>query len=169
MFEQFTKRGVPPRHRNSPFMDLAFGKLPTIATADWDTDPVGLANLTDDDPDTHLTTDGVTVVTAAVKKGIKIDLGQIYEIYEIRVKNRAGEGVKANNNASAGQIRVITSIDDSTYTDRTDAQVPDAVFIDADVDYIGNGIPVRYVMIEFHPDGTYYFTVDLSTIEVFGC
>lgn len=170
MFGLFRKkRGVPPRHRNSPFMNLAFGKVPTIATADWDTDPVGLANLTDESSDTHLTTDGASKVNLAAKKGIKIDLGAIYEVYEIRVKNRTGEGFKANNDLNAGEITLITSEDDTTYTDRSTSQVPDAAFEDADIDYVGNGISVRYVMVEFDSDATYFFTVDISGIEVYGC
>ena len=170
MFGLYKRRGVPPRHRNSPFMNLAYGKVPTIETADWDTDPVGLANLTDEQNDTHLTTDGATVVTAANDKGIKIDLGRIYEVYEIKVKNRSGEGVKTNNASNAGGMRLKTSTDDTTYTDRSDDQVAaGTAFEDADIDFKDNGIAVRYVLIEFRPDGTYFLTTDLSGIEVYGC
>ena len=170
MFGLFKRTGIPPRHRSSAYMNLAFGKLPTILTADWDTDPVGLGNLTDESADTHLTTDGACKVNLAAGKGIKIDLGQKFEVYEINVENRSGEGVKANNAANAGTVKVKTSLDDTTYTQRSSTQTPAGVaFEDMNVDYLGSGIPVRYVLVEFDSDASYFMTVDISEIKVFGC
>lgn len=168
MFNKFKKRGIPPRHRNSPFMDLAFGKLP-VAVFVGGTAPAPLANVTDDNIDTHFTTDGVTSVTATPNT-IKIDLGQIYEVYEIRVKNRAGEGFKTNNALNAGTVKLFADTVDGATTQRGTTQTPAGTsFENADIDYIGDGIAVRYVSIQLYPDGTYTLTADLSAIEVFGC
>ena len=161
------KLKVPVRGARAAFMNLAYAKTPTIPGT-WATPPVGFANLTDEKHLTHLTTDGVTDTTLSHKVQIKIDLGQIYEVYRIDVMNTVGAGIKANNIANAGTCDLETSVDDSTYTVRATQTPALTTYVDMDVDYEGEGIAVRYVRLYLENDDTYFMTIDISDIEVFG-
>ena len=161
------KLAVPVRGARAAFMNVAYGITPTIVGT-WTADPVGLANLTDEKHLTHLTTDGVTNTTLADKVQIKVDLGQIYEIYKIDVLNTVGAGIKANNTSNAGTCDLETSIDDSAWTVRATQTPALTTFVDMDIDYEGEGIPVRYVRLYLENDDTYFMTIDIGDIEVFG-
>jgi hypothetical protein len=158
------------RAQRSPYMNLAYGKLPTCPTA-WGTPPAPLANLTDEKKSTHLTTDGVAA--AGVAKKILIDLGQVYEVYEIVVTNRAAEGVKAEHDDSTGTVELFADTATPPVTQRGATQTPaGTVFEDIDaskIGYNGEGIAVRYVMVTLDPDATYSMTLDINEIQVYGC
>ena len=161
---------VPNRSRKAPFMNLAYKKVPTVIGT-WTTDPAGLANLTDEDLLSHLSTDGVTTTTAGAQS-VRIDLGQIHEVYQINIKNTSGNGVKANNASNAGTLKLKADTSATPSTQRGTTQTPaGTAFEDIDaskIGYDGEGIDVRYVLVELVPDGTYFMTLDISEIEVFG-
>ena len=163
MFGMFKKIGIPPRHRQAAYMNLAFGITPV--DAGFNVVPTTLPNLVDERIDTHITVDGQ--VAAGTTGTLIIDLGQIYEVYEIRIKNRPTEGFSGGGTAD-GTVRLTT--DDGTgWLSRSGFQTMTVGFADADVDYIGVGIPVRYVGLSIVGGAATITHVDLSEIEVFGC
>jgi hypothetical protein len=172
IMELFGKREKPKiiRAQRSPYMNLAYGILPTCPAA-WGTPPAPLANLTDEKKSTHLDTDGVAA--AGVAKSILIDLGQVYEVYEIVVTNRAGEGIKAAHDDSTGTAILYADTAATPVTQRGATQTPaGTAFEDIDaskVGYNGEGIAVRYVMVTLDPDASYSMTLDINEIQVFGC
>jgi len=171
----FEKQRIPPRHRSAAYMDLAFNRTPTATDEDaaaWDTPPAPLNSLTDGSEETHLTTDGVD--NDAKSTWIEVDIGQECEVYEINVRSLAAGGFMQDA-TGAGNITIslITGAegeDPTTGTARDTQDVAaDGAYDISTLHYIGSGIPVRYVWIEFTPETTKAITVDLSTIEVFGC
>lgn len=175
MFGIFKRQRIPPRHRSSAYMDLAFGRTPTATDEDaaaWDTPPAPLGLLTDGSEETHLTTDGVD--NDAKSTWIELDLGQEHEVYEINIRSTPGVGFMQ---AAAATVDLVVSLitgaegeDVTTGTARDTQDVAhDGAWDTATIHYIGNGIPVRYVWIQFTPENTHNVNVDLSVIEVFGC
>jgi len=165
---------IPARHRTAAYMNLAFDILPTavdVTPNAWDTPPVDLRTLTDENYQTHFATPGVH--DDADQTYIEIDLGDIYEIYEIIVQN--GGAAIGYNKAIAGadvDFHLVTSISDDVTagTVRDTQTVPgDGANHDNTLHYVGEGIPARYVYIEFTGEVGDVTTVDLSQIEVFGC
>ena len=169
MFENIfgEKKAVPVRGARAAFMNMAYAVTPTIVGT-WATDPVGLANLTDERHLTHLTTDGVSTTTLANKVQIKADLGQIFEIYKIDVLNTASAGIKANNAASTGTVKLQVSTDDTNWTTLATQTPAGTAFEDMDIDYDGEGVAARYVRIYLENDDTYFMTIDISDIEAYG-
>ena len=170
MFEKLLgkkKRAVPVRGARAAFMNVAYAITPTIVGT-WTTDPVGLANLTDEQHLTHLTTDGVTNTTLADKVQIKVDLGQIFEVYRIDVLNIAATGIKANNALSAGTVKLQVSTDDSAWTTLATQTPAGTAFENMDIDYDGEGVAARYVRLYLENDDTYFLTIDISDIEAYG-
>lgn len=177
IFDRFFGKGklkIPARHRTAAYMNLAFDITPTaedVTPSAWDTPPAPLRNLTDENYQSHLTTPGVH--DDADQTYIEIDLGQIYEVYEIIIQN--GGAATGYNKAVAGadvDFHLVTSIaDDVTAGTVRDTQtVPgDGANHDNTLHYVGEGIPARYVYIEFTGEVGNNTTVDLSSIEVFGC
>ena len=153
------------RSIRAAFMNFAFAKTPT-KTGTWTTDPAGLANLTDEKHLTHLTTDGVTTTTNDVS--INVDLGQVCEVYRIDILNTVGAGIKANNASSTGTVKLQTSIDDSSWTTRATQTPAGTSFEDMAISFDDEGIAVRYVRVFLENDGTYFMTIDISDIEVYG-
>ena len=130
MFGMYKKIGIPPRHRQAAYMNLAYGITPV--DAGFNVVPTTLHNLVDERVATHITVDGQ--VAAAATGTLIIDLGQIYEVYEIKVKNRPTEGFSGGGTAD-GTARLSTN-DGSGYVNRSAAQTMAIGFIDADIDYI---------------------------------
>lgn len=150
----------PKRHRQAAYMNLAYKILPAMAVMTA-ADP--LAHLTDEHGHTHLTTDGE--VGAAATGTLIIDLGQIYEVYEINVSELAGGGFEGGVTEDE-TARLLTN-DGAGYVERAAQNLGNGWQCSA-IDYVGEGIPVRYVQIEVF-GGTDTASVDLSEIEVFGC
>ena len=156
-------------------MNLAFGRTPTDSDEDaaaWDTPPAPLTNVTDGSEETHFTTDGVD--NDHKSTWLELDLGQEREVYEINVRSLAAGGFMQDaTGAGAITISLITGAegqDPTTGTARDTQDVAaDGAYDIATIHYIGAGIPVRYVWIEFTPEANKAITVDLSVIEVFGC
>ena len=142
-------------------MNLAYGLLPTIAVMTA-ADP--LAHLTDEHNHTHLDTDGE--VGAAATGTIIIDLGQVFEVYEINVSELAGGGFEGG--ATEDETARLSTNDGTGYVDRSALQTLSNGWQCSDIDYVGEGVPVRYVRISVF-GGTDTASVDLSEIEVFGC
>ena len=167
IFGKKDKRMVPVRGARAAFMNVAFAIIPTIVGT-WTADPVGLANLTDEQHLTHLTTDGVTNTTLANKVQIKVDLGQIFELYRIDVLNIAATGIKANNAANAGTVKLQVSTDNSAWTTLATQTPAGTAFEDMAIDYDGEGVAARYVRLYLENDDTYFLTIDISDIEAYG-
>ena len=168
------KMKIPPRHRSAAYMNLAYKLTPTavdVTPNAWDTPPAPLCNLTDEQRYTHLTTPGVH--DDADQTYIEIDLGAIYEVYEIVVQN-AGAATGYNKAIAGANVdfHLITSVvDDITEGTTRDTQTVLGNGVDHDntLHYVGDGIPVQYVYVEFTGEPGDITTVDLSAIEVFGC
>lgn len=167
IFGNKDKRAVPVRGARAAFMNVAYALTPTIVGT-WTTDPVGLASLTDEQHLTHLTTDGVTNTTLANKVQIKIDLGQTFEIYKIGVLNTPAVGIKANNALNAGTVKLQVSTDDTNWTTLATQTPAGTAFEDMAIDYDGEGVATRYVRLYLENDDTYFLTIDISDIEVYG-
>lgn len=176
MFELFNKPGVPARHRQAAYMNLAYGITPTAldALGAWLTPPDPIADVTDELAETHFcTADGVNA--AAQLTWLEIDLGQEYEVYEIVVRNLPGEGfnqaVAAVADIDVNLMIGITGATPAAPTATLDTQVcgHGGLWEDSTLHYVGEGVRTRYVWIAFTPDGANNMNVDLSEIEVFGC
>lgn len=170
MFEKLfkkDKRVVPVRGARAAFMNLAYAITPTVPGT-WTTPPVGMVNLTDEQHLTHLTTDGVTNTTVADKVQIKVDLGQIFEVYRIDVLNTLAVGIKANNSSSTGTVKLQVSTDDAAWTTLTTQTPAGTAFEDMALDYDGEGVAARYVRLYLENDDTYFLTIDISDVEVYG-
>ena len=153
------------RSIRAAFMNLAYKKTPT-KTGTWTTDPLGLANLTDEHHLTHLTTDGVTTTTNDVT--INVDLDQVFEVYKIDILNITGTGIKTNHALSEGSVKLQTSLDGTNWTTLDTQTVESTTFVNMAVNYEGEGIAVRHVRLFLENDGTYYMTIDIADIEVYG-
>jgi hypothetical protein len=178
IFDRLFGRGalkIPIRHRSAAYMNLAYGIVPTAADAvgAWDTPPTPIEDITDEKLDTHFCTqDGINA--AANLTWLQIDLGQEFEVYEIVIHNRSGEGFNQAAAAAANiDVNLITGVTGETATTgdvRDTQEVGHAgAWEDSTLHYVGEGISVRYVWIAFTPDGANDMNVDLSEIEVFGC
>lgn len=172
IMELLGKREKPKivRAQRSPYMNLAYGKLPTCPVA-WSTPPAPLANLTDEKKSSHLTTPGAT--SAAGTKRIRLDLGQVFEVYQIEITNLVGGGIKSNNALNAGTVKLLADESTAPSTQRGATQTPSGTAYEAidpkKIGYNGEGIAVRGIELEFAPDGVYTLTTDLSEILVWGC
>ena len=167
IFGKKDKRMVPVRGARAAFMNLAYAITPTIVGT-WTVDPVGLVSLTDEQHLTHLSTDGVTNTTIADKVQIKVDLGQIFEIYRVDVLNTVGAGIKANNASSTGTIKLQVSTDDTAWTTLATQTPAGTAFENMDIDYDGEGVAARYVRLYLENDDTYFLTIDIGDIETYG-
>lgn len=168
MFERMTKpKKAVHRMIRAAFMNLAYKKAVTIPGT-WTTPPVGYADLTDENLLSHLSTDGVTNTTLANKVQIKIDLGQSQEVYQINVHNITGTGIKANNTSNAGTCKLQVSTDDTNWTTLATQTPALTTFVDMDVNYDGDGVAARYVRLYLENDDTYFMTIDIAEMEVFG-
>ena len=170
MFELFKKQRIPPRHRSAAYMNLAFGKLPTIegSVGVCDQDPAPLSILTDEgDQEVGFTTI-LEHSTVAENLYIQIALEQEFEIYEIVIRHKTGAGYKK---AATDQDVLLKTIDGANVTTTRDTQTVtgDDAFHDNELTYKGDGIPVQIVLIQTVMTSANKFTLDLSEIEVFGC
>ena len=160
------KRKTPLRHRRTPFMNLAFGKLPT-AIGFWDVDPAGLEMLTDEEYITSITTAGQCKTVTPV--AIKVDLGQVFEVYDILIHSGDGGYLSAADNT--GTLKLMTGVTDSIgdATERDNQTTVSTTYVPITVTYEGEGIPVRYVFLELVGDDTREQYLKPAEIEVFGC
>lgn len=164
---------VPQRHRQAAYMNLAYEKTPTFADATpaaaWDTDPPNPERWVDEKIDSH----SLGAHNDNVESWAVIDLGQEYEIYEIvidHIPTTAGFRQAAGGAAIdfTLQTGVLATIGDATTRD-TQSVATDNAWKTVALNYLGEGIPVRYIFIAFTPDGTRICSLDLSSIEVYGC
>lgn len=165
MFEMFRVKPKKAVHKSirAAFMNVAYEKL-FAKSGTWNTDPVGMATLTNEQYLTSLATAGEDATgTDAV---LKVDLGQIYEVYNIVF--HSGDGGFKSAASNTGVITLQTSIDDSNWTTRGDTQTTvSTAYIPITLGYDGEGIPARYVRILMTPDGTRTLFIKPSEIEVF--
>lgn len=169
MFGLFKRQRIPPRHRSSAYMNLAFGKIPTdvASVGTWDQRPAPLIMLTDADKSTNITTIGEHS-TDAETLTLEIDLGQEYEVYEILVHNRTGTGFKKA--ATAQDVTLVTlNAAAAAVTRDTQAIAGDDAYKTSTLHYKGQGIPVQKVQIKTLMNSANKFTLALADIEVFGC
>ena len=165
---------IPPRHRSAAFMNLAFGILPTqdgVGAATWDTAPTNLTALTDGQPCTHLTQDGIDADATQVY--IEVDLGQEFEVYEMEISSRGAATGFRKAAGAAQDILLVTGITGETAatgtTRETHSVAGDNAWDESTLHYLGDGIPVRYVWVTTTGDAVNNVDVDISEIEVFGC
>ena len=167
MFGINEKPKTPLRHRRSPFMNLAFQKVPTVHGT-WSETPSPLKMLTDGDIHTPITSRGADDGTDTVY--IQIDLGQEYEVYEIVIHSGYGGGCKSHP-ANGGTIKLKTGLTategDATERDSQTTKSPN--YTPITLHYEGEGIPVRYVFLSMKGDGSYHQYIQPAEIEVFGC
>jgi len=149
-------------------MNLAFQKLPT-KHGTWSVkNPYPLQRLTDGDIHTILSSAGADTGTDTVY--IQIDLGQVYEVYEIVIHSGYGGGYKsAASNTGTIKLKTGLSTTESDATERDSQTTTSTSFIPITLHYEGEGIPVRYVFISMKGDGTRTQYIKPAEIEVFGC
>jgi hypothetical protein len=104
---------------------------------------------------------------------IMVDLGAIYEVYEIKVSSYGTTGF---NKAVAGadvDFHLVThdTVDDVSLGTVRDTQTVPGSGVDqaSTLHYNGQGISVRYVYVEFTGEVGDVTTVDITEIEVLGC
>ena len=168
MFGFNEKPKVPLRHRKSPFMNLAFQKVPTVHGS-MDTTPTPLKMLTDEDIHTPITT-GMKD-TGTDEPYIQIDLGRVYEVYEIVIYSGYNGGYYTNNSSNTGHIYLKTGTTNvlADATQRDDQTSTTVAYVPITLHYEGEGIPVRYVFLSMKGDGTHFQIARPAEIEVFGC
>ncbi|MCW7072246.1 MAG: discoidin domain-containing protein [Methanophagales archaeon] len=166
MFGFNEKPKVPLRHRKSPYMNLAYQKLPTLH-GNWGTDPAPLKALTNGDIHTPISTTGAKTGSDTVY--VQIDLGQVYEVYEIII--HTGYGYYHTVTGNTGSIKLKTGLTsteaDATERDEQTNNTDD--YISFTLHYEGEGIPVRYVFLTMVSDGSHPQYIKPAEIEVFGC
>ena len=162
----FEKRKAPLRHRPSAFMNLAYQKVPT-KVGTWDTDPVGMAVMTDEELLTSIVTAGVCNTILPVY--LALDLGQAYEIYQINVYS--GDGGYKSAASNTGTLKLKTGLTSvlADATERDTQTTVSAAYVPITTGYDGEGIPVRYVFLELIGDGTRSQYLKPAEIEVLGC
>ena len=148
-------------------MNLAFHKTPTIGGT-WDETPSPLKMLTDEDVNTPITSRGARDGTNTVY--FQIDLGDVYEVYEIKIYSGYGGGYKSHP-ANAGHIYLKTHVipQEFSATTRDTQTTTSPNYIPITLHYEGEGIPVRYVYLSMKGDGAYTQYIQPAEIEVFGC
>lgn len=145
-------------------MNLAFDKLPTL-TAGWAVAATPLAMLTDENRQSDITTAGEH--TAAVAKYITIDLGQVYEVYQIVISSGLAGGYFGTA-LNAGVITLET-YDGANWTERATQTDATAAYVPITLGYDGEGIAVSQVRIKMLSDADVVQKIKPAEIEVFGC
>jgi len=170
MFGFNEKPKVPLRHRTSPYMNLAFQKLPTIHGT-WYHEPSTNALKMYTDGDIHKRADDYAETYETNVGYIQIDLGQVYEVYEIMIYSGYGGGYMTSNSSNTGTIELKTGLTnvEADATKRDSQTTTSTSYIPITLHYEGEGIPVRYVFFSMKSDGTYHQFVRIGEIEVFGC
>jgi len=150
-------------------MNLAFQKQPK-ALGNWDHKPIDsiLKQLTNGDIYTRIGDHASDKGTDTAY--IQIDLGQEYEVYEIKIHSGYGGGYKSAA-SNTGTIKLKTGLTDTEgdATERDSQTTTSTSNIPITLHYEGEGIRVRYVFISMKGDGTRTQYIKPSEVEVFGC